>query len=314
MTRDSRIDNLNWLIDLPTQTVPPSKIVWHYTDLAGLLGVLSTDTLWASGSGLLNDVEEFKHGAKVVRDAFELAKATMTPAQRDFVERKLLVAEESYLAEPSFVLCASTDGDSLSQWRGYSRGSGYAIGLRTSDRLDLLEIEGAREAENSEWQFVSPWRKVLYQAPQKASLAAEFISRLADLGNSPPSERWNEALVTAYAAPAYGAAISRMKHPGFKDEREVRLVAGAAAAERFYHFRAGAYGPTPYVKLTGSPTPLSVSGYVDYAQSQVEKLPIEEIRIGPTPHADAAEEGLRSALTRYGYKHVRVERSDLPFR
>lgn len=315
MARDARMDNLGWLMDLPVQGDPPGGVVWHYTDLGGLLGILSTNTLWASASSLLNDTEEMRHGREKVREALAKASGGMSPDQRAFVEAKLDLAEKEILGGLTFVLCASTNGDSLSQWRGYSGGaSGYAVGLKTSDRLDLLEVDAAPEAGPGESQFVSPWRTVLYGRGKKHALAKQLVDRLTGLAVPPTDDFWNDALVTAYAPPAYGAAISRMKHDGFQDEHEVRMVATAMAADRFYHFRAGPYGPTPYVKLTGVPKPTSITGRSEYSQAKASKLPIQAVRIGPGPHVDAAEEGLRSALVRYGYGSVKIKRSSLPFR
>lgn len=317
MARDPRIDSIDWLMDLPVQAgMPEGVIAWHYTDLAGLLGIVSTNTLWAPASGLLNDTEEMNHGRGVIYDALnEASRSSMTDDQRLYVLAKLALAEEAALGALTFVLSASTDGDSLSQWRGYSSGaSGYAIGLKASDPLDLLQVEDAREPEPTESQFVSIWQTVLYDAQEKQQLAGELINRLTGLAVSPSDEFWNDALVRAYAPPAYHAATSRMKHSGFRDERELRIVATAMAADRFYHFRAGPYGLTPYVKLTGVPKPIAVRRHVDFSQERVHKLPIEAIRIGPGPHVGAAEEGLRSAPFRFGYEDVQIRRSVLPFR
>ncbi|MDP3013182.1 MAG: hypothetical protein Q8M92_02985, partial [Candidatus Subteraquimicrobiales bacterium] len=46
----------------------PPKIVYHYTDINGLLGIIDSGCIWATHVSRLNDSSEYHHGIKVVRD------------------------------------------------------------------------------------------------------------------------------------------------------------------------------------------------------------------------------------------------------
>ncbi len=45
--------------------------LWHYTDSAGAIGILSTNSLWATSLAHLNDSSELEYGLQVVVDELE---------------------------------------------------------------------------------------------------------------------------------------------------------------------------------------------------------------------------------------------------
>ena len=46
----------------------PSAILYHYTSPAGLLGIVKSRSLWASGIHYLNDSSEYRHAVGVLQD------------------------------------------------------------------------------------------------------------------------------------------------------------------------------------------------------------------------------------------------------
>ena len=46
----------------------PPQIIYHYTDINGLLGIIDSGSIWATHVSRLNDSSEYHHGIKVVRD------------------------------------------------------------------------------------------------------------------------------------------------------------------------------------------------------------------------------------------------------
>lgn len=107
----------------------PSGSLYHYTDAAGLLGIVESRSLWATDYRHLNDRKEYRIGAKLLKD--ELGKHRLAEKHRRAFER--LVAETQ---KTCYVLSFSEMGDQLSQWRAHCpSGNGYALGFKRSNAL-----------------------------------------------------------------------------------------------------------------------------------------------------------------------------------
>src|ERR1700733_14426531 len=100
----------------------PPPVIYHYTNDAGLAGIIETGRLWFSDIFGLNDPSELRHGLSI---GIELLKSRITGARPEIAtfasmfERFDLDAgiEE---AGHFFICCLSADGDDLGQWRAYA--------------------------------------------------------------------------------------------------------------------------------------------------------------------------------------------------
>src|ERR1051326_5588338 len=146
----------------------PDGCLYHYTDATGLIGILSGGTLWASHARYLNDASELQYGSALVSTLLSERQSKATPSLvSQFISGAKQVVNQrgSWTATRSdnvfrqaFVCCFCSDGDLLSQWRGYaSRGSGYSIAF---DGESILEQ--AKQANVQEHRL----RRVIYD-PQK---------------------------------------------------------------------------------------------------------------------------------------------------
>lgn len=300
--------------------------VWHYTDAGGLLGMLEHNELWASSYLHLNDGAEVTTG--ITAFDVQLAQAELSASERSFVANHLEQAKGGLLGAQTFILSASMAGDSLSQWRGYAGGSGFAVCLDGAEALDLVgryPLQGGEEEADSDnvdvWQYVSPWRSVVYDEVEQATLARDLIEEFRKLTpkKGTPKRRsgltpWSDLLARLlYSSEGYTGQVIRMKDDGFSDEREVRMYATIEDAKRFQHVRPTRFGLTPYVRLTGGKYHSRVRR-PSYATTKCERLPIREVRIGPTPHVAAAKSGLEAAFRQFGYEHVEISVSKVPYR
>ncbi len=119
----------------------PSLILHHYTSGNGLLGILESQSIWATKIQYMNDSKEFKH-------AIELAEGSLRSYQKKHNNPETikscklinqLLGSISDLA--IYVTCFSEVADSLSQWRGCCPPSfGYSIGFN-GDRLKEIAQE-----------------------------------------------------------------------------------------------------------------------------------------------------------------------------
>jgi hypothetical protein len=103
------------------------------------------------------------------------------------------------------------------------------------------------------------------------------------------------------------------KHPSFADEREARIVhiedrkvyESLSVESPPHRFRVSGGILLPYV---------TTQDLITFKDKPVEKVPIVEITIGPTKHAEVLERGINRLLKVHGYDDVEITRSTAPLR
>src|ERR1700687_5212876 len=85
----------------------------HYTDFAGLKGILETNSLWANHCGTLNDGTEKEYGTRVVSDYLSV-RLKGTKAARQLAE-----GMASWKSR-DFATCFCESTELLSMWKGYA--------------------------------------------------------------------------------------------------------------------------------------------------------------------------------------------------
>lgn len=298
-------------MDLFHPPYPSEDLVWHYTNSSGLLGLLRSHTLWASSTEHMNDERELVYGRERVRADLETALADhngdsgsaqeLSPETLLRVRRFLDAMEHAGLV---FLACASTDGDSVSQWRAYGGEAGYAIGLESRTPLALL----ARSPPLNETSRRRPalcWRRITYDSGQQHMMLDELVKVFTI------AFRKEHGLEDVVAFPYWNVA-SLVKHEQFADEREVRMVVQVPEGVDALDFRASRFGLTPFVRLTGSSAEAEKVG--PYVTTDTWRLPILHVRVGPSQYQEAHIFGVRQALAAFGYEEVEVSGSAIPLR
>src|SRR6266496_504372 len=197
----------------------PERTLYHYTSLAGLIGIIGGKSLWATHIAYLNDAAEIRYAVELLRG--EIAKIAMAVSD---TQRKCLMQLQDWLRHGfihNHLLFASSfteDGNLLSQWRAYCPpGKGLSLGFNPNE---LIEV-----ADNQSFQLV----QCLYKKDEQLSLLSEFLNTiLATFGDLPPEnnrhptqsyfgvfERHQDMLLKIAA---------RIKHPAFSEEHEWRVV------------------------------------------------------------------------------------------
>ncbi|MDP9416299.1 MAG: hypothetical protein M3P48_00305 [Actinomycetota bacterium] len=119
-----------WIeIPLPSPLTADDGFAWHYTDASGLLGIIESDTLWASAPSSLNDTKEMIHGAEVISRVWQERREEVINPCRTFVDYVLETDLLDEIQGNIFILSASRNGDLLNQWQHYAQGDGFAIGI-----------------------------------------------------------------------------------------------------------------------------------------------------------------------------------------
>jgi len=310
----------------------------HYTDLSGLKGILSTNTLWATHFAHLNDraemralrepLTEFLQSAVVsrVRQSMVSRQAWRAFRRSVDIEQEVSIFVSAFFGtafergptEPmaqsyitSFCTHASGSYESenglLSQWRAYGGSNGrFCLVFDTANVIDQLE---------KEWNFYDYFYgkliDVVYQTPSVPidqlfpDLIGFYTEHLAG-GIMQGMKRPSSEMIVEFIA-----AATRFKHQGFREEQEARIIVIPMPKSVSDITRAQkAPGSLKAEKLVALKTRGEVSvPYVSLFERDAKRLPIKRVIVGPARDQDMRFKDARSAV---GRKYPLI-RSKTPF-
>ncbi len=238
---------------------PPE--VFHYTNVAGLLGIVTSQALHASNILFLNDRQELRYVdsfikerlasrfLEVLEDArrqgvmkgnFDPKQVAVAGADR-FIE---VLHDVAHRLAPIFVIsfCRAENEHAagnglLSQWRGYGAEGAVAI------CFDVKELQEVIEAERQSFQYLPGGLcDVIYGASDSEFKTLEadfetFAGAVPELVESQLKKldveyrfKGNRGSVDATQLPFVRTA-PRLKHPGFSEENEYRAIFPVAKAK-----------------------------------------------------------------------------------
>ena len=290
-------DSLNRRLRLRlTDRVP---LLFQYTNVTGLNGIISEKELWATNLAYCNDSSEFHYGIGKFIEVINARRVTAANSVKRRIATDLIDRLERKDRSDTYVYCLTEHGDQLSQWRGYGdSGYGYSVGFDFDGVTNLYGV-----ATHS-------W--VLYNEVAHAKMCEKVaVALVSDLIRSlPRGDVANAATTIAdIVMEDIDTGLPFFKHPAFAEEREYRLFSSVKDLARYQnvhdfpvYLRVGQNMLVPYVKLTvragGPNTP----------------LPIRQIIIGPKVNFDKAEQSLRLLLRQNGYpEDIVIEPSKVPF-
>lgn len=287
---------------------PLPSAVYHYTDTAGLLGILDSGVLWATHYRYLNDSSELRY-------VFDLSAQVASERLRSRSEGSLAQAFLEYAStesppygETAYYLCCFSESDNLlSQWRAYSGRQGFSLAFPgdITTNPGLMGVP-ARQGQTAGITLL----RVEYRAERHLEYVTTLIQELVELCDGKHLRSYpDSSLAISHISQFYWGQLERasyrFKHPDFVDEREWRLVSWSRHDE---HFRAGAVTLTPYAKFqifsASHPNP------------NMGKPPLMAVRHGPTTLPVEAKLALDRLLASQGYPAAYCGRwgSDTPVR
>src|ERR1043166_87247 len=273
---------------------PPDKILYHYTNQKGLLGILQSREIWAAHSQYLNDRSEYLHALELCKAEIADRKSKLEPESE--TARVLSRMEEAFkfrMEGINLCVCSfSEDSDSLPQWRAFSRGGiGFAIGFSASFLKNVAALHH--------------WRldKCVYDAGKQKLVVSTAIDQLLSIvlsqTTSIPASAGLSANLSEYAL--------FLKHKSFEEEREWRIVSQPInCTNKRLCFREGKSVLIPFYKL-----PL-----VD-AQNNFQ---LKHVVVGPTADEHLACKSVRTLLLRENLSSFRIDEevpisiSQVPYR
>lgn len=280
---------------LSPPVLPPN--LYHYTDAAGMKGIIESNSLWLTDAEFSNDSAEGRHGWLVLRQDARDVFGGPDVNHSSELERLIRRCTDTHRTENStFIACFSTVPDLLSQWRGYgANGAGYCIEFQAAElprRNQLFQVQ-YNDADKHE-----SIRALLQDLQASVSAISDPLFELDD-----ELEDVDMAASILFTPLAQQAVA--FKNSGFAEEGEWRYAVvlpdsdGEHERTQIVHFHERRGHIVPYLQL-------HFGGLA----------PIRRIILGPTRSTDADTRALRLLLRRNGHDPalVRIERSTCSYR
>jgi hypothetical protein len=277
------------------------QIVYHYTNAAGLLGILSRKELWQGDVEVMNDAQELEFIVPPIVSDLTRKADMLWPSVNDdpeqsaewcraqivrmivgFLTRSIKNAEdETYHV---YATCFCEDSDLLSQWRGYAGEGGYAVGFYA----EALKVAATREVEGVEQSCLA---RIHYGLDSARAALDALVGNLAMHAKAHYSvESWHQFMQQVLPL------VSTVKHPSFAEEREWRLLSLSWGLEGDLEFRAGRLGLIPYRRF-----PIPVDS-------------VANVTVGPGYHPEVRQASVVQYLRKHGFKDADVRLSNSPLR
>lgn len=281
----------------------PKGPLFHYTDGAGLKGIVADEKLRLTDISHLNDHRELNHGFDLALERLWYHARSGGPI-RDFCDVISAAVQRRFSDRFGiFVASLSAAKDDLGQWRAYAmNGHGYSIGFSSR----LFRISETRPTNDNEVYWIG---KVVYDegdARRNQHLAVDRAVRIVShaFANRLVPNRLTRSLLEAMSVnmsvPILWNALTT-KHVAYEAERETRLIM-VNSIHRLApfietHVRNGEV--VPFVALS---LPMRRRGS------------LTNLIVGPASSSDSVN-GARQFLRSVGLDtSVRLERSSIPYR
>ena len=192
-------------------------LVYHYTSVEGLYKIVTSKSLWVRDISKMNDSAELAFGKGVV----EAQTSDVALGNEVYADLKDFIENLDY-----YICCFSEAGDSLSQWRAYARdGAGVAIGFE----VDPGATFGSFNPLTFDHQLAGTcFDRVEYVEHHKYAHSAmlEALKEVQNIADLAAGVENDEAFLSRKMAAFKSIAehIPLLKHSGFREEREWRLV------------------------------------------------------------------------------------------
>ncbi|PTQ65047.1 Protein of unknown function (DUF2971) [Nitrosomonas oligotropha] len=286
-------------------------MLYHYTSLAGLIGVINNKSIWASHCEFLNDSNEFSHALSFAKGySSNIFMEDDYLAVFGWVVRDSL---EKMQKHDVFVCSFSEKPDLLSQWRGYCpQGSGICIGFDEDKIRQFCDKYGFKlekciyDIKAQETKILSYLNECLEKFPKPELTRAEYDA-LDTSGRCEHELRYRVLVETGTNKElAYGATsvfcenindiAFLMKDYGFHEESEWRIICSNPSNKK--EFRHSNSHIIPYITL-----PL-IEEFKDS---------IKEIIIGPNPEKHRCKKSIEHLVESNGLESIEIKLSKIPF-
>jgi hypothetical protein len=246
----------------------PTRTLYHYTSLQGLLGIVEGGHLWVSETRHLNDVEELGHFGRAIYSEIALREAG-DPEEAEIASQLAKWLPQRLASGPLIFAGSFTEnGNLLSQWRGYCpHGQGVSMGFHPER---LAESAAAQSFLLGRCIYAQDDQQRIASAMVEAIIAAAKAQGKSPPNKAPPTQSYHGVFQQLEDPILTAAAL--VKNPAFSEEQEWRVVSPSLSNYVVppIHYRAGASMLVPYLEFE---LPKDSAGLTQ----------MTDLWIGPTP-------------------------------
>jgi hypothetical protein len=327
--------------------------LFHYTSDVGLRGILSSKSLWATYFRFTNDDEELSTFMRAAMYYFsfkkEVSEKEEEDIRKDFKEQLTQRLGSFEGIAPPYLTCFCAPkkysekkkeerleyeyhNGRLSQWRGYAKDGGYAISFKS----EVLEKMLAKEAENALYYTSVHFSSVVYYGETEKE---GWLTRDND---EETTTAMHQSLIELIRLEVEGAQKSeckkflkseegeefieeyfrtfldcttRIKHFGFHEEDEVRIIAPAGTKTLHDDAKKELSNDTPEIKnirFRDDNTPY-ITLFEDESFDKMFIDAVESIIIGPGSFQERRKKSVEMLLEKYGFNNIPVYCSEIPY-
>jgi hypothetical protein len=285
----------------------PPTVLYHYTNDAGLEGIIKSGQLWFTDIFALNDPSELRHGLGIATNLLKSRSASARPEIAAFAsifERFDLDAGIE-AAGYFFICCFSAQGDDLGQWRAYAdNGQGFALGFDTNSMENaFVRRKGKPIKQHSTFHITYDDDELTHIETSLLDLVDPLISlpRKTGVRGKPLNAYMMDLLV--YHSMQVIRGVMFFKHEAYRNEDEYRFQ---------QLFRRDKTSPAVKYRLRGT----SLVRYRTFDWRKHAPGALKKIIIGPAADRLKAARFAKDCLAAFHIDpgSVEIEYSKIPYR
>jgi len=287
-------------------------MLYHYTSLDGLIGIINGNSVWASHCKYLNDSTEYIHALNApisISNNIYMDDDYLSPF--GFSMRKAL---DEMIHNDVYVSSFSEKPDLLSQWRGYCPpGKGVCIGFKHEILEEFckengLDLNKCIYNESEQFQRMNALIQQCQKEFPKPAISRQDYDAFESKGRVDHELNYKEYVIKGDGKEQADVALNNLcnsitklaplfKDVGFHEESEWRITSENPTSS--INFRAGISHLIPYITLSI----LSFS-----------KDAIGEVIIGPNASSHNCANSVSMLLKSADFHDVNVKTSKIPFK
>ncbi|MGD0236206.1 MAG: DUF2971 domain-containing protein [Syntrophorhabdales bacterium] len=296
------------------------SIIYHYTDDKGALGIIESQSLWATHHRYLNDPNELSIFRDVLNQ-WRRSQKRISKSAWEWVEFLLgiylsgqeLDPESASLYDAYIVSFCNDDGDRLSQWRAYGKGGGYAIGFGRVELDQMLQQEEKNRTINEYFltdvsygkrdsipNDLEPKMKQCMDSFRRVFRKPRGLSRRSVGEDREDGSRLLQE------------CLCRFKDEGYREEKEVRAL--SFVSNPVHRFSKGLASTSPRPKIYFRMVNNVQMPYIKLFEAKPLPLPIKKVVIGPCPDIELKRQSMRMVLAMNGIDPEIIALSSIPYR
>lgn len=278
------------------------ETIYHYTDDAGLKGILESGKMRVTDIFNLNDPSELRYGFHPAVEIWK-RRASIAPGVEQIAGLLEDFFTQGFRGAAHYFTCSfSSDGDELGQWRAYAdNGRGYALGF---DRRGLESAFAGDGAAGFAQTF-----PVCYDEKQLGVLHEQIAEKAFPLVDLMKERDLSQDEVKSFGVKLCVLLTTHhlnialfFKHKAYRNEKEYRFLEAFAAN-------------TEPAGVKVRPRPYSLTRYREFDWKGTTGFFLTNINVGPAADHIKGMQFARDCIRMFGAPDItKITESTIPYR